>query len=577
MNRRNLRHVAAAVLVLSASQALANGGHDHGDAQALPGSALPRMEAVSPDLELVAVAKGRRLEIYLDRFATNEPIDGATIEVEADGSMVTATFESDGIYTLEADWVAAPGTRNLMFTISAPDVADLLIGTLEIPAPPTVAAAPPALGWGELIRLSAAWQLATAAFALGFVFAFAFRPPRVRRDEAALASAPPTEADELVIPDLGRAAEVLVLAVVATAMAMPALAHGDEVHGEEPAAAAAAAVAVAIDAPRRLLDGTLFVPKVTQRLVRVRTVLTATSESARSIELLGTVLPSPNSGGKVQPLLAGRIEPPEGGLPHIGQTVTKGQLLATVVPSVDVVARGNVEAQIAELSGAIALAEQRVARLRQLEGSVPQKEIEEARAGLEALRKRRAAVQPILAQREALRAPVSGVVSVANVQAGQVVDAHEVLFEIVDPLQLWVEAMAFDPETVDEIANAFGLTREGDLVPLAFIGRGLSLKQQAIPLQFKIAHPRASLSVGEPVTVVIQSAKRIVGIALPQSSIVRAANGQPIVWEHSSAERFVPIPVRFEPLDGVNLLVTAGVEPGIRIVIEGAELLNQVR
>lgn len=567
-------HILAAILMLAASQALANGGHDHGGPGELPTTALPRMEATSPDFELVAVAEGHRLEIYLDRFATNEPIDGATIEIDVDGSKATAIFENDGIYALDADWVAAPGTKNLVFTIVAPDVSDLLVGTLEVPAPATKTARSSALGWGELIRLPVAWQLAIAAFVLGFVVAFAFRPKRLRGEETAPALAPPSRADESSVTRARHVANVLVLAAVATLTNLPALADGDAEHGDRPAAAVPS---MAVDAPRRLLDGTLFVPKVTQRLIRVRTIVTATSESARSIELLGTVIPGPNSGGKVQPMLDGRIEPPERGLPHIGETVTKGQLLAWVVPSVDVVERGNVQARIAEIAGAIAVAEQRVFRLRQLEGSVPRKEIDEAQAELGALRERGAAVQPILTRREELRAPVSGVVSATNIQAGQVVEAREVLFEIVDPQRLWVEAIAFDPKIVDEIASAFALTREGDLIDLVFIGRGLSLRQQAIPLQFRITRPRQSLSVGEPLSVVIQTAKSIVGIALPQSSVVRAPNGQSIVWKHASAERFVPVPVRFEPLDGINVLVTAGVEPGIRIVTEGAELLNQVQ
>ena len=67
------------------------------------------------------------------------------------------------------------------------------------------------------------------------------------------------------------------------------------------------------------------------------------------------------------------------------------------------------------------------------------------------------------------------------------------------------------------------------------------------------------------------------GIALPRSAVVRSANGQDLIYEHVSAERFQPRPVRIEPLDGERVLVAAGIATGKRIVVQGAELLDQVR
>ena len=45
------------------------------------------------------------------------------------------------------------------------------------------------------------------------------------------------------------------------------------------------------------------------------------------------------------------------------------------------------------------------------------------------------------------------------------------------------------------------------------------------------------------------------GIALPRSSVVRTQSGQDLVFEHVSAERFVPRSVRIEPLDGARALI----------------------
>ena len=67
------------------------------------------------------------------------------------------------------------------------------------------------------------------------------------------------------------------------------------------------------------------------------------------------------------------------------------------------------------------------------------------------------------------------------------------------------------------------------------------------------------------------------GIAVPRSALVRSANGQDVVFEHVSAERFEARPVRVEPLDGKSVLIAAGFDAGKRVVVQGAELLDQIR
>jgi multidrug efflux pump subunit AcrA (membrane-fusion protein) len=79
------------------------------------------------------------------------------------------------------------------------------------------------------------------------------------------------------------------------------------------------------------------------------------------------------------------------------------------------------------------------------------------------------------------------------------------------------------------------------------------------------------------VTVIVQTPRRSGGIVLPSSAVIRSAEGPPIIFEMSSAERFVPRQVRVQPLDGRNVLVVAGVERSARIVTEAASLVAQVR
>ncbi len=85
---------------------------------------------------------------------------------------------------------------------------------------------------------------------------------------------------------------------------------------------------------------------------------------------------------------------------------------------------------------------------------MPRKEIEAAGSEAASLAARIAAVGGGLSTREALLAPVSGVIASAYVVAGQVVDARELIFEIVDPSRLRIEALAFDAAIASNIGTA---------------------------------------------------------------------------------------------------------------------------
>ncbi|TWA93177.1 multidrug efflux pump subunit AcrA (membrane-fusion protein) [Azospirillum brasilense] len=573
MTTRRLLAAAVAAASLAApvaSPALAHEGHAHGDEEPKPvvTTAAPTLETSSSDFELVAVVRGKTLLVHLDRFVTNEPVNGATVEVSADGEAATASPVSgeEGVYRLDPTWLSKPGSHEVTVSITAADAADLLIGTLEIPAGAAEAQAGGAQGvsavFGQVRNDSGLMLGAVMVFLLGVLTTVA-------------------------LTQRGRTRTVAGAALVGIGLLLAsgaAFAHGDEdhSHGDEDKGKAAAAVPMgatgASESPRRLPDGSLYVPKPSQRLLSVRTIVAKPQEAAQTVQLIGQVIADPNGGGHVQATQSGRIEPGDKGLPYVGQRVEAGQILAYIAPAVTFVDRSGIQQQIATVEQELVIAESRLQRLRKLEGSVPQRDIEEAEANLNGLRKRRAALSPALTTKEALRAPISGVVTANNIKAGQVVEGRDqVLFEIVDPSRLMVEAVAFDPRVANSVRGATATTADGINLTLEHLGHGLALRQQAIPLLFQIDTPPQGLSVGQPVRIVAQIQGTMSGIVLPRQSVVRGPNGQPLVWEHESPQRFVARPVRTQPVDGNTVLVLAGVEPEARIVTDGAGLLNQVR
>ena len=95
-----------------------------------------------------------------------------------------------------------------------------------------------------------------------------------------------------------------------------------------------APVAGGINKPQRLADGDVYMPKVAQRQLGVRTALAIQGSFSQTIELAGKIVPDPNLGGRVQAMVAGRISPPAQGFPVPGQKVKKGELLAYITPDV---------------------------------------------------------------------------------------------------------------------------------------------------------------------------------------------------------------------------------------------------
>lgn len=360
----------------------------------------------------------------------------------------------------------------------------------------------------------------------------------------------------------------LLMAAVPVALAGPG-AHGPNgEHLDAPASTNATGLA-------RLPDGSVNVPKLAQRRMAIRTVIGREDDHPLTVELNGRVGIDPNAGGRVQAPFAGRIEAGPKGLPVAGQRVEKGQVLAYVRPVASAVERGNQQSQLVDIRANRQLAEQRVKRLESLEGTVPQKEIEAAHAELTSLIGRERAVAASVSGSEALTASASGVIATANVLAGQIVEARDVLFEIVDPVRMIVEATTADAALAGKIVNASLAGHPG--AGLAFIGGGRSLRDGALPLSFRANLKDAAVAVGQPVTVVARLNDKVKGIMLPAESLVRNPNNEPVVWIKSGAERFIAQPVEVKPLDAKTIVVVKGLGPDNRVVVSGASLINQIR
>ena len=325
----------------------------------------------------------------------------------------------------------------------------------------------------------------------------------------------------------------------------------------------------------RLPDGSVSVPKLAQRRMAIRTLMVKDGEYPLTVELNGRAAMDPNAGGRVQAPFSGRIEPGPNGLPVAGQQVRKGQVLAILRPVAGAIERGNQAAQLADLRANRGLLERRVRRLESLEGTVPAKDIDAARAELASLNGRERAVAASLGGTEPIRAPASGVIASASVLNGQIVESREILFDIVDPQRLLVEATSPDVTLAGRISQASIL--QAPDAELTLLGGARSLRDGALPLNFRASGKDLGLAVGQPVTVLVKLKTTVKGIALPAEALARNPANETVVWIKSGAQRFIALPVDAKPLDARTVVVVKGLTADNRVVVSGTALINQIR
>lgn len=336
------------------------------------------------------------------------------------------------------------------------------------------------------------------------------------------------------------------------------------------------------DRSSRNADGSYFVPKGLQRMFEVRTERAALSDVRAVRKLNGRVVPDPKAHGRVEAGLLGRYEAPETGIPVVGDEVRKGQILGMVAPVVGVVDRSSVRREIARLTHEIRVTAESLEITKQFsfvpfrEGKVIQLETH-----LQGLRQERDMLLPLLKTQEHLRAPIDGVIASSNAVTGRVTQPGEMVFDIVNPKQLWIEVTAPDPTIAAEASpglHAGARTPEGQSMTVTYMGSGPAVRQQSTPMLFRIDNPPKGLRVGRPVAVLMQgeqAAQR--GITMRRAALAIGSDGIQQVWEQTEPETFVPRVVQTQDIDPQTILVMNGVTEGARIVVHGTGLMTQLQ
>lgn len=545
-------HAVALALIVAVfpaglGAAHAHEGHDRGDGRTAdagtPGS--PRVVAVSESFQFVGIVEGEVLVIYLDRASDNEPVTTATMEVSLNGQAYKAELQKDGTYELTAPLLKQAGRIEVLVSIADAGASDLLVGALILPTP----AADPGKGRSALPGTTSVLVLAGIGVGFVLVSLAGFRAWRRRP-----------------------AASVPMGALLLLVLIAGAFAHEGHDHGADMKASSG-------NSPQRRPDGAIFLPKPSQRLLEVRTAILKVQTGTRAVRLNGRVAANPNFSGVVQSTIGGRYEAPESGIPPLGARVKAGDLLGRVAPSFASIDSSDMAQTLGDIEQKLSIARAKLARQEQLlrTNVVAPALVDETRMEVEGLVKRRSDLLAARIRVEELRAPVDGVIATSRAISGQVVAQTDKLFEIIDPSRVLVEALVFDQIDPDAVTEASALVGGESTVKLRLLGRSRALQQHYTLMLLEVVGNTAPLSVGTPVTVIARIGAPVSGLFLPRAALAQAPNGQTVVFEHREPEVFVPRAVRTEPFDSQLVVVTGGLEPGVKIVVRNAPLVNQVR
>lgn len=374
----------------------------------------------------------------------------------------------------------------------------------------------------------------------------------------------------------------------------------DTIDGIELRVFATAAEAGAVAPPEE--DGDLIeLLKEQQWGVPFATAFAGEATLVASIEVAGSVDTPSGGAAEVGAAIAGRVVVSPRGLPRPGDSVRKGQLLATLAPapsSPEEAARAGLA--VAEAGARAAAARAAVERAERLirDQAISQRELDDARreatvAGEAERAARRAqslftgASGGVGAGSWRLVAPIDGTLVDVRATPGAAVSPGDVLFRIVDTRELWIRArvpeqdvarLRSDRDASFQIAGLeewlpIDITGEDAAASLVTIGRTVDPASRAVDVIYALRTPDPRLRVGGLVRVGLPAGDDFSGVVIPRAAIIDD-QGREVVYVQVDGEHFEERMVRTGPRSGELAGVSHGLAAGERVVTRGANLVR---
>jgi len=173
-------------------------------------------------------------------------------------------------------------------------------------------------------------------------------------------------------------------------------------------------------------------------------------------------------------------------------------------------------------------------------------------------------------------APQAGRITTDEFLIGERVEPGRVLFTIVDPSTVWVEAQ-LSPEAAAGIAigAAARIIANGTSLPGKVIQRAQSAEEstRTVSLRIEVANPDERLVSGQFVEALITVGAANPVLAVPSDAVTQV-QGEPVVFKLQVDSEFEPTPVRTGDTRGAWTAVLDGVAEGDTIAVKGIYTLK---
>jgi len=533
----------------------AHEGENHGEKKgAVTGAAeYFSSEALSDKYEVLIkygeleANKNAVLQLFLSDARTNRALDSATITIKVVGQPnlnFNVSRTDTGIYQVAG---AFPVNKlyDLQINIKSPLGADFLqVPKIEIGKKLAIVTEEEHEHW-----YSSPWLWAAVGLFLGILLMYFLMKNRHRKIVSAI---------------------VIISLLIPTASINPSKAHEGEDHGNSISKSGG-------------LSTAFIVEKESQFLFDILTQKTGGGNFYQSTELLGTVTASPQGMAVIQTPQTGkivslRVTP--------GQTVSKGQTLATVEQQVEAGTQIDIISQRNSLNAEVKAAKAQYDRLLGIADIAAKKDVSEARARYEAavqnLRLLNANVGGNAGSTKmiSLTSPISGIVGTFNYAIGAVVSSGQTLFEITNLNRVYIEAQVFASD-LDDVSKgsrfvAFSTSDTATYsLRMVSTAQAVNTENQSQRVVFELINPDGKFKIGENVRVLKYGSNRITQLVVPTAAIIDIS-GKPAVFIKDKAEQFS---ISFIQKGETNALYTAivkGAEAGERVVTENIYQMKMI-
>ena len=349
-------------------------------------------------------------------------------------------------------------------------------------------------------------------------------------------------------------------------------------------------------------DGTVSFLMEQQWLIRMKLAQAESALLAPQVRAVGRVVPAPRHHAVVAPPVGGIVS--TSALPQLGQRIRQGEIVARVTESPTAaeaaslrVEQTRVEAERRRLTEARVEASERLSfarsdaeRARRLleRGAYSQRQADQAETESRSAGANLAAMDAELAALESdavamtydVRSPISGTVVQLSKRAGERVGAGEAILEVIDTATVWLEAPVFerDLDSLSERPMATFTTpafpgREFRAATVIDAGDVIDEGTRAAMFVFEVPNPDGLLRVGMQANVRMDAGTPSPTLTVPPEAVLDN-EGQKIVYVLLSGETFQRRTVTVGDEYGDRIAILSGLEPGDRVVTQGAYQLK---